>query len=97
MEAGVQLFPRYPCKNWYIHFYKTYDHQIWQTGTSIRFDSNQTNLAGAGDIITLKSRDKLKTYLDYQSAYGHQTWQNGNFPRWAPAHKFTWPFGQVAL
>ena len=35
-----QLFPRYSCKNWYLYFYKTYDHQIWQAGTSRGFDSN---------------------------------------------------------
>ena len=58
-----------------IHFYKTYDHQIWQAGTSTGFDSNKTNQAGTGDVITSRSRDKLKTYLHYQSAYGHQTWQ----------------------
>ena len=77
----VQLFPRYPCKNWYknwyLHFYKTYDHQICQAGTSIGFDSNETNQAGAGDVITSRSRDKLKHLLN-QSVYGHQTWQDGN-------------------
>ena len=41
----------------------TYDHQIWQAGTSTGFDSNQTNQAGAGDVITSRSCDKLKTYL----------------------------------
>ena len=29
-------------------------------------------------MITSKSRDKLKAFLDYQSAYGHQTWQDDN-------------------
>ena len=31
----IQLFLRYSCKNWcrnwYFHFDKTYDHQLWQT------------------------------------------------------------------
>ena len=58
-----------------IHFYKTYDQQIWQVGISTGFDSNKTNQVVAGDVITSRSRDKLKTYLHYQSAYGHQTWQ----------------------
>ena len=47
-------------------------------GTSIEFDPNETNQAGAGDAITSGSRQKLKTYLHYQSAYGHQTWPDGN-------------------
>ena len=34
-------------KNWYFHFYRAYDHQIWQAGTSIGFDLNETNQAGA--------------------------------------------------
>ena len=33
------FFSRYSfnnwCKNWYLHFYKTYDPQIWQAGTKI--------------------------------------------------------------
>ena len=37
-----QLFPRYPCKNWYknwyFHFYKTYDHQVLQARTLTRVD-----------------------------------------------------------
>ena len=60
LRQWVQLFPRYPrknwcknwCKNWYLHFCKTYDHQIWQSGTSTRFDSNETNKTGASDVIT---------------------------------------------
>ena len=92
----VQLFPRYPCKNWYkkwyLHFYKTYNHQIWQAGTSTRFDSNETNQASVDDVITSRSCDKRKAYLHYQSSYGHQTWQHSNVPWWVPAHKITWPF-----
>ena len=57
-----------------------YDHQIWQAGTPTGFDSNETNQAGAGDVITSRSHEKLKTYFHYQSAYGHQTWQDGNLP-----------------
>ena len=96
----VLLFSRYPCKiwhkNWYLHFYKTYDHQIWQTGASAGLDSNETNQAGAGDAITARSRDKLKAlYLHYQSTYGHQTRQDGNLSWWAPVHKITWPLDQV--
>ena len=56
----------------------TYDHQIWQAGTSTEIHSSDTNQAGAGDVIMSKSRDKIKTYLNYQSAYGHQTWQDDN-------------------
>ena len=56
----------------YLHLCKTYDHQIWQAGTCTGFDSNETNQAGAGDVITSRSCDKLKTYFRYQSAYGHQ-------------------------
>ena len=37
--------------------FKTYEHQIWQSGTST---GNKTNQAGAGDDITSRSRDKLK-------------------------------------
>ena len=81
----VQIFPRYSSKNWYknwyLHFYKTYDHQIWQACTSTGVYSNETNQAGAGDVITSRSHDKLKIlYLHYQGAYGHQTWQDGNLP-----------------
>ena len=87
----VQLFPRYPrmnwYKNWYLHFYKTYDHQIWREGTSAGFHSNETNQACAGKVITSRSLDKLKTF-----ASGHQTWLDGNLPRCAPDHKVTQPF-----
>ena len=96
-------------KNWYLHFYKTYDHQIWQAGASTGLDSNETNQAVTGDVITSTSRDKLKPlYLHYQSVYdyqtwqdgsicGYQTWQDGNLPWWAPAYKVTWPFDYVVL
>ena len=74
----VQLFPRYSCKNWfkiwYLHFYKTYDRNVWRAGTSTGFYSNETNQVGAADVITSRSRGNLKKYYPhYQSAYGHQT------------------------
>ena len=47
--------------------------------SSTGFDSNEINRAGTGDIITSRSRGKLKAlYLHYQSACGHQTWQDDN-------------------
>ena len=77
VDRRGQLFQRYPCKtwykNWYLHFYNTYDHQIWAAGISKGFDSNETNQTGADDVITSRSRDELKmtakpgrmvTYLD---------------------------------
>ena len=69
-------------------FHKAYDHQIWQSSTSIGTDSNKTNQTGADDA---KSGDKRKTlYFHYQRAYGHQTWQKGKLPWWAFTHKFKW-------
>ena len=59
---------------------KTYDNEIQQTGTSREGDLNETSQADVGDVITSRSRDKLKTYIHYQSAYGHQTWQDGKLP-----------------
>ena len=57
------------------------DNQIWQAGTSIGFVSNEINQAGACDVITSRSCDKLKALcLHYHSIYGHQTWQDGNLP-----------------
>ena len=59
------FFSSYSCKNWckkwYLHFYKTYDPQIWQAGTSTKFESNEADLAGTGDAFLSRSRDKLKT------------------------------------
>ena len=41
----------------------------------------KSNQASAGDVITSRSNDKLKTlYLHYQSAYGYKMWQDGNSP-----------------
>ena len=82
LRCWVQLFAWYSCKNWYIYFHKTYDHQIRPPGTSRGVDSNETNQACADDVITLRSRNKLKTYLHFQSAIGHQAWQDGNLPWW---------------
>ena len=70
--------------------------QIWQSGTSTGFDPNDNNQAGAGDVITSRLRDKLKTYLHYQISYGHQIWQNVNLPS-APSYKITWSFDHVVL
>ena len=60
----VHLFQIYPCKNWYknwyLHFYKTNDHQICQAGTSTEFDSNKTNQVGAGDVY-VKNTWQTKT------------------------------------
>ena len=48
LRRWVQLFPRYSyqnwCKGWHLHFYKTYDHQIWEESTSSRVASFATNL-----------------------------------------------------
>ena len=98
LRRWVQLFPRYPCKKWYLLFYKTYDHRIWLAGTCTGFDSSETNQTGAGDVITSRSCGKPKTlYLHYQGLYGYQTWSDGNLPWWAPAHKVKWPFDHVVL
>ena len=65
-----KLFLGYSYKNlyksWNLHFHKTYDHQIWQAGTPREIDSNETNQAGADDIITSRSYDQLKTYIHYE-------------------------------
>ena len=37
--------------------------KIWQAGTTTGFDSNETNEAGSDDVITSKSRDKIKHYI----------------------------------
>ena len=90
------------CKNWsknlYLHFYKNYDHQIWQADTSTGVDSNKINQIDAGNVITWRLRDKLKSlYLYYQIAYGHQTWQDGNLPWWALALKVKCHFDHMVL
>ena len=75
----VRIFPRCSRRNWYenwyLHFHKTYNHQIRQADTSRGVESNETNHAGADGIITSRPRDKIKTlYLHYQISNGHQTW-----------------------
>ena len=38
------------------------------------FDSNETDQAGACEVIASRSCDKLKTlYIHHQSAYGYET------------------------
>ena len=55
----------------------TYDYQIWHGDTFGGVNSNVANQADAGDVITSRSRDKLKPlYLHYYSAYGHHSWQD---------------------
>ena len=50
---------------------------MWQTDISTGVDSIVKNQAGAGDVITSRSCDRLKAlYLHYQCAYGNQTWQD---------------------
>ena len=50
------------------NFCKTYDHQIWQACTSTEFNSSKANQAGTGDVITSRSRNKLKQlHLHYHS------------------------------
>ena len=68
------------CKNWYLHFHKTYKPQIWQADTFTGVESNDSIPAGAGDAITSIPRDKLKTYLYYQSPIGNQIWLDSNLP-----------------
>ena len=69
-------------------FHKTYDHQIWQAGTSRGVDTTETSQAGAGDVITSRSRDNLKIYLHYDCLWP-PNWQDGNLPEYACAHKVT--------
>ena len=45
----------------------------------VRAFTQMTNQAGATDVITSRSREKLKPlYLHYHIAYGHQTWEDGD-------------------
>ena len=74
---------QYDIPRWWVQIY-----QILQVGISMGVDSNETNRAGACDVITSRSYDKPKPlYLHYHSAYGHQT----------PTHNVTLPFGHVVL
>ena len=74
--GSVQLFPSYSScknwyKNWYFHFHKTYDYQIWQAGTSRGVDSNENSQPRAGDIIVSRSPDKLKLLYLYILPHGN--------------------------
>ena len=57
----------YSCKNWYknsrLYLHKTYDYLSFQASTSRGVDSNETNQAGAGNVITSRSSDKLYHYI----------------------------------
>ena len=72
----VQLFLKCSCKNWYknwyLHFPKNYNHQIWQAGTLRGVDSSETNHASAISTTRVPCQ---------------QTSENDNLSRWAPAHK----------
>ena len=50
--------------------------------TSTRFNLNETDQAGAGDVIKSRSSDKLKTLPLQYSTYGHRTSQDGLSPPW---------------
>ena len=63
-------------------------------GKQVHLDSNETNQAGVSDVITSRSREKLKPLYLYQNAY-NQTWQDGNWPWGAPTLKITRPFDHV--
>ena len=65
------------------------DISISIADTSTGVDSNVTNQAGAGNVTTSRSREKLKSYLHYQRSYQHQPWQDRNLPRLAPTQKVT--------
>ena len=93
----VQLLCKNWYKKWYLHFHKTYDHQIWQASTSREVKSNETDAADDVIMSKLKTRDKLKTYLHHQSVYGQKTWQDANLPWWAPDHKVIWLFSHMVL
>ena len=69
-----------------------------QVHLEVHLDSNETNKAGAYDVITPRSRDKLKTlYLHYPSVYSHPSWQDGNLPWCSSDHRVTWLFDNVVL
>ena len=65
----VQLFLRYSCKNWYknwyLHFPKNYDHQIWQAGT-LRVDLSETNHASAISTTRVPIAGKLWRMVTYR-------------------------------
>ena len=97
-----QLFSSSPCKNWYknwyLHFHKTYGHQVWKAGTSTRVESNETNQVGAGNVSMSGLCDKLEAlFFHYHKAYDRQTWQDRNLPWLASAHKVKWPLNHMFL
>ena len=99
LRRWVQHFPRYSCKIWhknrYFHFCKTYDHQIWQAGTSAGFDSHETNQVGACDVIKSRSRDKLKHISNIRVSMAFKlarmlTYADGFLPMNWQDHLITW-------
>ena len=76
----------------------TYNHRIWQEGTSRGVDSSKTNQASFGDVITWKSSDKLKTlYLHYHNVYGYKTLRDLDLHWAAYTFKVTLSHNQVVL
>ena len=49
------------------------------------------------DLLSMWSRDELKTYLAYYNANGNQTWQGGYIQKGTSFHKVTIPFDYVVL
>ena len=65
LRLWVQLFPRYPCKNWYknwhLHFYKTYDHQF---GRQIHLEQKElTQMRLIKQVLVKSSRQDYVTNL----------------------------------
>ena len=65
------------------------DISISIAGTSREVESNVTNQAGAGNVTTSRSLDKLKSYIHYQRSYRHQPWLDRSLPRLTAAQKVT--------
>ena len=63
-------------KNWYksfhLFFYKHYDYQTWEAGTSGGVDSLQTNKIGISDAITLKYVLCKSVIILFSKGYDHQ-------------------------
>ena len=77
-------------KNWYLYFHKTYNHPIWQAGTSIGVDWNETNQAGDGVVITSRSRDFERCYNFFSARVMIiKFWQN-NYHETPITLKLTW-------
>ena len=61
-------------RDWHIHFYKTFDQQIWTTSTYRGFDPFEPEKEATGDVIILKSRDSEKpSYHLYNKGYHKYT------------------------